>query len=248
MLGDTAVAVPVNDPRYRHLVGKTVDLPLTDRKIPIIEDEHADPEKGTGCVKITPAHDPNDFEVGLRHSLDFINVFTKDAKMNERSGKYQGMDRFECRRQIVADMEALGLLIKSRILSTASAIRTRRSSRSSPMLSEQWFVKMTSCQPESKRPHGTIKFYPERWTKTYPLDGKYQRLLHQRQIWWDTAFPPGIIKNEIYVGVIRRKRTTGIRMKMFWTPGSAPGSGRSPSWAGRRIRRSSVISIRPMTS
>ena len=107
MLGDTAVAVPVGDPRYKHLVGKTVDLPLTDRKIPIIEDQHADPEKGTGCVKITPAHDPNDFEVGLRHNLDFINVFTKDAKMNERAGKYKGMDRFECRKQIVADMEQL---------------------------------------------------------------------------------------------------------------------------------------------
>src|SRR5699024_1947962 len=112
MLGDTAVAVHPDDERYRHLVGKTLILPLVGREIPIVADPYVEMDFGTGVVKITPAHDPNDFEVGLRHNLPVINVMNDDATINETGGKYQGMDRYECRKQIVLDLESEGFLVK----------------------------------------------------------------------------------------------------------------------------------------
>ena len=207
MFGDTAVAVPPGDPRYAEMVGKTVNLPLTDRKIPIVADPHADPEKGTGCVKITPAHDPNDFEVGLRHNLAFINVFTKDAKMNERAGeRYAGLDRFECRKKVVEDMESLGLLVKVEDIAHAVGYSERGGVPVEPMLSEQWFVKMDElAKPaiEAVR-NGSIKFHPEKWAKTYfHWMENIKDWCISRQIWWGHRIPAWYKEgtDEVYVGM-----------------------------------------------
>ena len=192
MFGDTAVAVPPGDPRYKHLVGKTVDLPLTDRKILIIEDEHADPEKGTGCVKITPAHDPNDYQVGKRHNLEFINVMNRDGSMNAVCGKYAGMDRYECRKACVADIEALGLLEKIEDITHNVGFSERGGVEIETLLSDQWFVKMDElAKPaiEAVR-SGKIKFYPEKWTKTYfHWMENIQDWCISRQIWWGHRIP-----------------------------------------------------------
>ena len=210
MFGDTAVAVPPGDPRYKHLVGKTVNLPLTDRKIPIIEDEHADPEKGTGCVKITPAHDPNDYQVGKRHNLEFINVMNRDGSMNAQCGKYAGLDRYECRKQCVADMECLGLLEKIEDIVHNVGFSERGGVEIETLLSDQWFVRMDElAKPaiEAVR-SGAIKFYPDRWAKTYfHWMENIQDWCISRQIWWGHRIPAwyrGDVNDEnreVYVGV-----------------------------------------------
>ncbi len=206
MFGDTAVAVPPGDPRYKHLVGKTVNLPLTDRQIPIIEDEHADPEKGTGCVKITPAHDPNDYQVGKRHNLPFINVMNRDGSMNSVCGKYAGLDRYECRKQCVADLEKLGLVEKIEDIVHNVGFSERGGVEIETLLSDQWFVKMDElAKPaiEAVR-NGTIKFYPERWTKTYfHWMENIQDWCISRQIWWGHRIPAWYkdATDEVYVGV-----------------------------------------------
>jgi len=206
MFGDTAVAVPPGDPRYKHLVGKTVNLPLTDRQIPIIEDPHADPEKGTGCVKITPAHDPNDYQVGKRHNLPFINVMNRDGSMNSVCGKYAGLDRYECRKQCVADLEKLGLVEKIEDIVHNVGFSERGGVEIETLLSDQWFVKMDElAKPaiEAVR-NGTIKFYPERWTKTYfHWMENIQDWCISRQIWWGHRIPAWYKDDtdEVYVGV-----------------------------------------------
>ena len=211
LFGDTAVAVPVNDPRYKHLVGKTVNLPLTDRQIPIIEDEHADPEKGTGCVKITPAHDPNDYQVGKRHDLPFINVMNRDGSMNAVCGeRYAGLDRYECRKLCVADIEAQGLLEKIEDITHNVGFSERGGVEIETLLSDQWFVRMDElAKPaiEAVR-SGAIKFYPERWTKTYfHWMENIQDWCISRQIWWGHRIPAwyrGDINDEnreVYVGM-----------------------------------------------
>ena len=206
MFGDTAVAVPINDPRYKHLVGKTVNLPLTDRQIPIIEDEHADPEKGTGCVKITPAHDPNDYQVGKRHNLKFINVMNRDGSMNSVCGKFAGLDRYECRKQCVEAMDQLGLLEKVEDIVHNVGFSERGGVEIETLLSDQWFVKMDElAKPaiEAVR-NGTIKFYPERWTKTYfHWMENIQDWCISRQIWWGHRIPAWYKDetDEVYVGV-----------------------------------------------
>ena len=210
MFGDTAVAVPPGDPRYKHLVGKTVNLPLTDRKIPIIEDEHADPEKGTGCVKITPAHDPNDYQVGKRHNLEFINVMNRDGSMNAQCGKYAGLDRYECRKQCVAEMESLGLLEKIEDIVHNVGFSERGGVEIETLLSDQWFVRMDElAKPaiEAVR-SGKIKFYPDRWAKTYfHWMENIQDWCISRQIWWGHRIPAwyrGDVNDEnreVYVGV-----------------------------------------------
>ncbi len=207
MFGDTAVAVHPDDPRYKHLIGQTVDLPLTDRKIPIVGDIHADPEKGTGCVKITPAHDPNDFEVGKRHDLEVINVMNRDATMNAKAGKdYEGLDRFECRKKCVADMEKLGLLEKIEDLVHNVGFSERGGVPIETMVSNQWFVRMDElAKPaiEAVR-NGEIKFYPERWSKTYfHWMENIRDWCISRQIWWGHRIPAWYKEEtgEMYVGV-----------------------------------------------
>ena len=142
MMGDTGVAVNPNDERYKHLVGKTCILPLMDREIPIVADEYVEMDFGTGCVKMTPAHDPNDFEVGLRHNLDTIRVLDDNGKVNANGGKYEGMDRYEARKAVVADLEALGLMEKIEDYSHNVGTCYRCHNDVEPIISAQWFVKM----------------------------------------------------------------------------------------------------------
>ena len=192
MLGDTAVAVHPKDGRYQAWLGKTLLLPLTDRKIPVVADEYVDSEFGTGAVKITPAHDPNDFEVGLRHDLPVIRVMNDDGTMNELAGKYAGLDRYEARKQIVADMEKLGLLVKIEPHTHNVGHCSRCGSTLEPIVSKQWFVKMT---PLAKPAINAVmknktKFTPDRFSKIY-----YNWLENirdwciSRQLWWGHRIP-----------------------------------------------------------
>jgi len=192
MFGDTAVAVHPDDERYQHLIGKTVLLPLTDREIPIIADDYVDREFGTGALKITPAHDINDFEIGLRHQLPQIVVLDKEAKMNEKAGKYVGMDRFEARIAVVKDLKAQGILL--RIEPHANAVGTcyRCSTVIEPMVSKQWFVKMDPLAKPAIEvvKDGRMKFVPERFDKIYL--GWMENIRDwciSRQLWWGHRIP-----------------------------------------------------------
>jgi valyl-tRNA synthetase len=193
MLGDAAIAVNPEDPRYKHLIGKKVKLPLTDRSIPIIADEYADPEFGTGCVKITPAHDFNDYIVGERHQLPKINVLTSDAKINDNAPeKYRGLDRFVARDKIVADLETAGFLEKVE----PHVLKVPRGDRSNaviePYLTDQWYVKVESlAKPAIKAVEdGSIKFIPENWSKTYfEWMHNIQDWCISRQLWWGHRIP-----------------------------------------------------------
>lgn len=207
MLGDTAVAVNPSDERYKNIIGKTVNLPLTNRKIPVIADEHADPKFGTGVVKITPAHDPNDFEVGLRHKLPIINVMNDDATMNENAGEeFVGMDRFECREKIVRLMTEAKLLVKIEDHLHSIGYSERGDVPIEPRVSEQWFVRMNElAKPAIEAVKtGKIKFYPEHWTKTYfHWMENIKDWCISRQIWWGHRIPAWHKKGsgEIYVGL-----------------------------------------------
>ena len=192
MLGDTGVAVNPNDERYQDIIGKTCILPLMDREIPIVADEYVDLEFGTGCVKMTPAHDPNDFEVGLRHNLETIRVLDDNGVVNENGGKYQGMDRYEARKAIVADLEALGLLEKIEDHQHNVGTCYRCGSDVEPIISAQWFVKMAPLAEEALRVvnEGETKFVPERFSKTYT---NWMENVHDwcisRQLWWGHQIP-----------------------------------------------------------
>ncbi len=192
MLGDSAVAVHPEDERYRHLIGKLVELPLTGRQIPVIADDYVDKEFGSGCVKITPAHDFNDYEVGKRHNLPQINIFTIDAKIELPGSKYQGLDRFEARKQVVADLEAAGLLaeIKPHKLMVPRGDRT--GAVIEPYLTDQWYVRVAPLATEAIKvvEDGRIKFVPENWTKTYyEWMRNIQDWCISRQIWWGHRIP-----------------------------------------------------------
>jgi valyl-tRNA synthetase len=192
MLGDTAVAVHPNDPRYQHLIGKKVILPLLNREIPVIADEFVDPEFGTGIVKVTPAHDPNDFAMGHRHKLEQINVMTPDGKINEHGGAYKGMDRFEARKKILRDLEEQGLFVRRDSHLHAVGHCYRCDTVIEPYLSKQWFVKMQPLAEKALKAHqeGKTKFYPDRWTKVYTnwLEGIRDWCI-SRQIWWGHRLP-----------------------------------------------------------
>ena len=168
LLGDTAVAVNPEDERYKHLIGKMLKLPLTDREIPVIADEYVDKEFGTGCVKITPAHDPNDFEVGKRHNLEEINILNDDGTINQRGGKYAGMDRYEARKAMVADLEAQGLLVRVEEHVHNVGTHDRCHTTVEPMIKPQWFVRMKEMGEAALEVVKTedLTFVPESFEKT----------------------------------------------------------------------------------
>ncbi len=192
MFGDIAIAVHPSDERYKDIVGKTVILPIVGREIPVIADEYPDPEKGTGAVKITPAHDPNDFEVGQRHDLEIISCMNDDATMNEYAGKYEGMDRYECRKAWVKDLSDAGFLVKTEDLEIPVGKCYRCHSAVEPMMSDQWFVKMDElAKPAIKAVEsGRMKFVPERFGKVY-LRWLYEirDWCISRQLWWGHRIP-----------------------------------------------------------
>ena len=192
MMGDTGVAVNPNDERYKHLVGKTCILPLMDREIPIVADEYVEMDFGTGCVKMTPAHDPNDFEVGLRHNLDTIRVLDDNGKVNANGGKYEGMDRYEARKAVVADLEALGLMEKIEDYSHNVGTCYRCHNDVEPIISAQWFVKMKPLAEAAIKvvEDGETRFVPDRFAKTYL---NWMENVHDwcisRQLWWGHQIP-----------------------------------------------------------
>ena len=205
MLGDVAVAVHPEDERYTHLVGKFVDLPLCNRRIPIIADDYVDPEFGTGCVKITPAHDFNDYEMGKRHNLEVINILTDNASINDEAPEtYRGLDRFDARKQIVADLEALGLLEKIE----PHKLKVPRGDRSGvviePYLTHQWYVAIQSlADPAIKAvEYGDIEFVPKNWENTYfAWMRNIQDWCISRQLWWGHRIPAWYDEdNNVYVG------------------------------------------------
>ncbi|MEN0649994.1 valine--tRNA ligase [Caldifermentibacillus hisashii] len=206
MLGDTAVAVHPEDERYKHLIGKTIVLPIVGREIPIIADEYVDMEFGSGAVKITPAHDPNDFEVGNRHNLERILVMNEDGTMNEKAGKYKGMDRFECRKQIVKDLQEQGVLIKIEEMVHSVGHSERSGAVVEPYLSTQWFVKMKPLAEAAiklQKTEGKVHFVPERFEKTYlHWMENIRDWCISRQLWWGHRIPAWYHKEtgEVYVG------------------------------------------------
>ena len=192
LLGDTAVALNPDDERYTDIVGKMLELPLTDRQIPVIADPYVDKEFGTGCVKITPAHDPNDFEVGKRHNLEEINILNDDATINELGGKYAGMDRYEARKQMVADLDALGLLVKVVPHSHNVGTHDRCKTTVEPMIKPQWFVRMKEMGQAALDIIKTdeLSFVPEQFDKTYIhwLENIRDWCI-SRQLWWGHRIP-----------------------------------------------------------
>ena len=192
MLGDTGVCVNPNDERYQHIIGKKVILPLVNKEIPIVADDYAEMEFGTGCVKMTPAHDPNDFEVGLRHNLEIIRVLDDNGKVNALGGKYEGMDRYDARKQIVADLEEGGYLVKidDHAHNVGTCYRCHKDVE--PIISAQWFVKMKPLAEEAIRVvrEGETKFVPDRFTKTYMNWMENVRdWCISRQLWWGHQIP-----------------------------------------------------------
>ena len=192
MMGDTGVAVNPEDENLKHLIGKKCILPIMNREIPIVGDEYCEIGFGTGAVKMTPAHDPNDFEVGLRHNLEIIRVIADDGKINENGGKYNGMDRYECRKAIIKDLEEQGYLLKTEPYSHNVGTCYRCHNDVEPLISAQWFVKMEPLAKEALRvvKDGEVKFVPERFSKTYI---NWMENVHDwcisRQLWWGHQIP-----------------------------------------------------------
>ena len=214
LLGDTAVAVNPSDDRYKNLIGKTLVLPLVGREIPIIADDYVDLEFGTGAVKITPAHDPNDFEVGLRHDLEQINVMNNDATINENGGKYQGLDRYEARKQIIKDLEEQGLLLKTDSHKNNIGTCQRCSTVVEPLISLQWYVKMKPLAEPAIDVvrNGDIKFVPERFQRHILIGWRtYRTGVFQDSCGGGTEFLHIIVKMRRNGGI---ERITNIMSKM----------------------------------
>jgi len=193
MLGDTAVAVNPEDERYRHLIGKTLDLPIMGRQIPIIGDELVDPAFGTGCVKVTPAHDPNDFEMGRRHNLPLINIMNKDGSLNENAGEFQGQDRFVARKKVVARLEAIAALVKVEEYKHTVPYSDRGKVPVEPLISTQWFVKIRPLADQALEfldQQNSPVFIPHRWTKVYrDWLVNLRDWCISRQLWWGHQIP-----------------------------------------------------------
>ncbi|MBO0482868.1 valine--tRNA ligase [Candidatus Enterococcus courvalinii] len=207
MLGDTAVAVHPDDERYQDLIGKTVILPLVNKEIPVVADTYVDMEFGTGVVKITPAHDPNDFEVGNRHDLPRVNVMNEDGTMNELAGKYAGMDRFEARKAVVNDLKEIGRLIKIDTMTHSVGHSERTGVVVEPRLSTQWFVKMQPLAQkaiENQETDNAVEFFPPRFDQTFLrwMDNVHDWVI-SRQLWWGHQIPAWYHKEtgEMYVGM-----------------------------------------------
>ena len=206
LFGDTAVAVNPEDERYKHLIGKKVVLPVLNKEIPIVADEHADPEFGTGCVKITPAHDPNDFEVGNRHNLERVVVMNSDATMNENAGKYCGMTREKCREELLKDLEADGLLLSIEKMTHSVGHSERTGVMVEPYLSKQWFVKMGPLAEKvlkfQKDKDKKVNFVPKRFEKilNHWMEISYDWCI-SRQLWWGHRIPAWYRDEELYVGM-----------------------------------------------
>ena len=210
MLGDTGVCVNPEDSRYAGLVGKKVILPLVNREIPVVADGYAEMEFGTGCVKMTPAHDPNDFEVGLRHNLEVIRVLDDNGKVNENGGKYQGLDRYAARKAIVADLEAQGYLVKVEDYNHNVGTCYRCHSDVEPIISAQWFVKMKPLAQEAIRvvKEGQTKFVPDRFSKTYLNWMENVRdWCISRQLWWGHQIPAWTCQHCGHITVSRQNPT-----------------------------------------
>lgn len=206
MLGDTAVAVHPDDERYQHLIGKKVLLPVVNRELEVVADDYVDMEFGTGVVKITPAHDPNDFEIGKRHNLEQLNVMNNDGSMNQHAGKYEGMDRFEARKALVADLKEQGYLIKIEEMQHSVGHSERTGVIVEPRLSTQWFVKMGPLSEQALNHQKTddkVNFVPERFEKTYHnwMENVHDWVI-SRQLWWGHRIPAWYHKEtgELYVG------------------------------------------------
>ena len=206
LFGDTAVAVNPNDDRYKKYIGKNVILPIVNKKIPIITDEHADMEFGTGVVKITPAHDPNDFEVGNRHNLERIVVMNPDGTMNENALQYNGLDRFECREAVTHDLDSMGLLIKVEPINHNVGFSERTNVMIEPYLSKQWFVKMRPLADRvlenQKNKDTKVNFVPARYEKVmnHWMEITYDWCI-SRQLWWGHRIPAWYKGDEVYVGM-----------------------------------------------
>ena len=206
LFGDTGVAVNPNDSRYSKFIGKRVVLPVLGKLIPIVGDEHADPEFGTGVVKITPAHDPNDFEVGNRHNLERVIVINPDGSMNEHCGKYEGMDRFICREELVRDLEKDGLLLEVENITHSAPFSERSDALVEPYLSKQWFVKMRELADRvlenQKNVDTKVNFVPERYEKimNHWMEITYDWCI-SRQLWWGHRIPAWYRGDEVYVGI-----------------------------------------------
>ncbi|MDJ0508144.1 MAG: valine--tRNA ligase [Crocosphaera sp.] len=200
MLGDTGVAVNPNDERYKNLIGKTLTLPIVGREIPIFADELVDPEFGTGCVKVTPAHDPNDFEMGNRHQLPFINIMNKDGTLNENAGIFAGQDRYVARKNVVKKLEEDGFLIKIENYSHAVPYSDRGKVPVEPLLSTQWFVKIDPLAQKALKcldEHNSPNFVPERWKKVYrDWLVKLKDWCISRQLWWGHQIPAWYVISE----------------------------------------------------
>ncbi len=214
IFGDVAVAVNPNDPRYKSFIGKFVVVPLVNRKVPIIADDYADPTFGTGCVKITPAHDPNDFEVGLRHNLPQINAMNPDGTLNEYAGEFNGMERFEARKKVVEKLKELNLIEKIEDYTHNVGFSQRGGEPVEPYLSNQWFVRMKPLAELALPPvlNGEIKFYPNHWVKTYQhwLENVKDWCI-SRQLWW------------------------GHRIPVYYTPGGNYTAARNPQEARMKL-------------
>lgn len=245
MLGDTAVAVNPKDGRYTHLIGKKAILPLMNRVLEVIADEYVDPEFGTGAVKITPAHDPNDFEVAKRHNLPLIDIFDNDAIVNENGGKYKGLDRYRAREAVITDLESGGYLLKIENIVHSVGHCYRCETAVEPRLMDQWFVRMKPLAEKAIEAveTGQIKFVPERWKKVYlHWMHNVRDWCISRQLWWGHRIPvwyceacgQTIVEEEEPKLVQNVARICFIRMKTFWTRGFLQHSGPSQLWVGRK--------------